>query len=662
MFFKKIFATIIIFLILVHSFGPAVLFADDITPTPTPDQVDTQSDEVTPTPTLDSFADPTPTPEDLNVDASNSADVNNNVSSNSDTGDNNIAPTPTPTPDTILDIQSDTNNGNNDSNTTSDSTCSGPASQSISTGDAVSETEVDNNVNTNSINSTLGYQSVDINGTQNGDIDLSGSTQDLTNPTTSDGSASANNASISNSATIDNNISSQAISGDNTATGSANITTGDAISIITLLNTVNTNLVNSTLEIIALNIFGIVNGNIILPDAPGTDCTGCGSSENVTNTAVVNNNVTSDATSGKNNINGAGNITTGDTFSIVNLINLINSNYIGVNITQIFINVFGSWNGDFLGWGDIPGVDGSTLNLGSTPCPGCSTNSTIDNNASVNNNVYSFALTGGNTLNGKGEIVTGNAYSGVSIFNFINSNFINSSGHFAFINIFGELNGDIGGKSNFPKQQDPVVNDNSSTDETGLGAFSVDQTNNVNNYVLPGDTVTFFIHVKNTGIAKIHNAGLDLSLVRNGHDVGGTFISLGDIDPGKSLKVTTGLVLKKNAHPGFYTAVANVTGTSNGQTVTGSGMSEFTVFGNGSLSNSGVNNQVKTLSKEIFAAKSNLPSNVSGESSLFGFEILFALILGYFFTKALKNIKSIKEGLKSESVLQKLKSIQAILL
>jgi len=84
---------------------------------------------------------------------------------------------------------------------------------------------------------------------------------------------------------------------------------------------------------------------------------------------------------------------------------------------------------ELIGWGDVAGENGgSSLTLyetgppsvsGGSGCPTCTGNVNITSNAICRHNVTSTANTGGNTINGNGSIITGNAFSLVSLVNFI---------------------------------------------------------------------------------------------------------------------------------------------------------------------------------------------------------------------------------------------------
>lgn len=629
---------------------------NSINPTPTP--VDTSSPSPTPdSGTLSSSSpSPTPTPDPSgSVTATNDASVNNNISSGSISGENSI--TATGSGQIATDSASVT--GNSPQNSTPNA--------SINTGNATSVTTADNSVNSTSVNSSVVNQTINLFIAQDGNINLNDPFTIVTEAVQShpeDPVVNVSVTNVNNYAYLSNNIVSFANSGQNSiagATTSAVINTGNAYSIVSLVNKVNFTIVNSQIHVITINLFGNLNGNIVLPDFNqlNSSCATCGMSLNASNSATVTNNVNSQAFSGQNGLNGSGSIVTGDANSTINLLNLINSNFLGVNINGLYINVLGTWDGNFIGWGNVVGENGgASLTLyetgppgvsDGTGCPSCTGNINITNNAIVENNVTSTANTGGNTLNGKGSIITGNAFSLVSLVNFINTNFINSSGFFGFVNVFGNWIGDIGGKSQFdalnvqddnfdssPVQTSSTDNSNNNVQEEG-GQLSVTNKNNVGAFVYPGDTVTFFVTAKNTGTGRVYGAKANLYLIYNGQNVGGTTFDLGDIDAGKGKKLTTGFVLSKTAPGGEYIARVDVIGNvgpDNGG-VSATADSFFTVFGN-RLANAVLSADTPNNPQEVLGAHYPLVIKGSGKDD---YGPLYALITVIFAYIALRGIR-----------------------
>ncbi len=647
--FKKYLSIVLIaFLMLYNTMLPGLSLAEEVTPTPTPtptaetqvdnstqtsNSIDTTSNtgdnaiNPTPTPTPEetltteqtqSDLIPTPTPEQTDqLSSTPSAQLQtqpeDSPSDSSDTTINNSA-------EVSNDVSSEGNSGNNSINATSsaqietekDSSCQvGGNEATVDTGNAVSVTNVENSLNTTSVNSEVVYQTINLFVNENGNLNISDPftiAASVIPEYPNDSVINVSVTNVENYAYLSNEVISYAntggnsINSSNTATMSAVINTGDAYSLVSLLNKVNFTVINSKIHIISINIFGNLNGNIVLPDlstSQSLNCDTCGISLSASNNATLENNVDSSAVTGENSISGlSGTITTGDVNSIVNMLNILNTTFFGTAVQGLYINILGSWMGNFIGWGALsPQSGGGNLVFYNTGplvgngngCPSCTGDTTIQNYANVINNISSTANTGENTINGgNGTITTGNAFSAVSLINLINTNFINSFGFFGFLNIFGNWTGDIGGQAEFeslegsPEETVLATSaENNDVREKG-GLLAVSQTNNVGAYVLPGDTVTFFVKVKNTGSGKVYETKLRLYLIKDGNVAGGTTFDLGAIPAGRAVNLTTGFVLSKNAPGGQYVARAEAFGSvgPDKQDVSAFSDSTFSVLGN----------------------------------------------------------------------------------
>ena len=588
---KKIITVVVIAFFVYRGLGSGIL-AEEAVPV----------DQTTP-PVADILTEtPTPSPtEDVTIDSS--AQVTSDVSSTGNSGDNQIVVEPTPTPEETVPLvlsepvasteEAVLSEGEeatpsalpetDNSQTQSAETSSGGGSESsVQTGDAVSVTEVENDINSTQANSRVLRQTLNIFVNNAADIDLSvtplaiaqkvfeeeGSEADMVNVQMLD---------INNFAYLTNNITSLASSGTNIIDGGGDtrIYTGDAYSVVSLLNMVDTTIVNSTIHLVTINIFGNTQGNIILPEFSVGDIRSCCSgSIGIQNNALVLNNVSAEAVSGENsaNVSGEATITTGNAESIVSVYNLVNANIINSVFYRLFINTVGEWNGDFLGWlnesfqaggGSLSFESAGSGNAGA--CDGCFNGVDIQNRAIISNNISSSAVSGRNTADGTtAEIDTGNAYSIVSLANFINSSIINSWGFIGYINIFGSLLGDIGGESMFAPPPEPEAQISSSEDQPFVreqgGLLGVNHTNNVGQYVLPGDTVTFFVNVKNPGTGIVYDTRVLVELIKDGVVGGGGYFNAGDIHPHRGVKMSFGLVLSDSAPGGNYTARVSAIG------------------------------------------------------------------------------------------------------
>lgn len=514
---------------------------------------------------------PTPVPSTLpssvsetNID--NSAEATDNASSLTITGDSEIdglSSTPSPTPEITTELTEE--------ETEEESVIVVPAI--IDSGDAASIVDVENDVNSTSVNSEVVYHTLNIFVPEGRDVDLTKTPLDIANKVftgeTIEPEVSVAVTSIDNFAYVSNDIVSRVNTGGNRIEGfgEAAINTGDAYSVVSVLNNVNTSIIDSAIHIVSINIFAGVDGNIILPefDSVGDSQGGVVS---INNNAALNNSIDSYANTGSNSAvsSGSATIRTGNAQSVVNVLNVVNKTYIDTTIYNLIINNFGNWAGSFLGWNGVTAEGGQ-----GEECTNCSDEIVLENEAQVVNNISSSANTGNNEIDSEnGTINTGDSYSAVSVFNFVNTSFIRTTGLFGFINIFGSLDGDIGGASFFESEEigdeeetPKIVNSPQESQNIQLsgGELSIYQTNNVGTHVESGDTITFFVTVRNPGTGPVYGAKLRIGFINeDGIDMGGATFDLGDIQAGRGQQITTGITLSNSIEAGNYIAHAVVSG------------------------------------------------------------------------------------------------------
>ncbi len=567
------------------------------TPTPTPADDTYTLDE---TSTGDESATPslTPTPQDEESEASDSAlaaqnyaTISATIGATANTGSNSVQ----------------TNDGSQNSNESTNLSSSTPfptptpvtTTVTLSTGDSVAVTLLENDVNTTSVNSEIVYHTINLYANESGTIDLSLPSelaQLLVEQSPNDETINAlftvqNNATVTNTVTVDANTGDNSVSDAETVT----ITTGDAVAILSLLNRINFVMVNSVVHIAIINIFGNFTGNILLPNLLtqlSTPCETCGSTT-VNNQATVTTNATLLADSGNNTVTAQnGTIDSGNAVTAVQLFDFVNTLLYGSQHLALYFNNFGTWNGQFLGWASEDGALLSGPVASGATCTTCIGNILATNNATVTNTITLSATTGNNVITDarSGAIATGNAYVMANIVNFVNTTLIRSFGFFGFINIFGSWTGDVGSKSLFPdvSSQEAEIGGASvqtqsqspSVRETG-GQLAVTTSNNVGNYVLPGDTVTIFANVKNPGSGMIYDTKMIIMLIKDKTEVDTIVVPLGNIPAGKSLKFSSGLVLSPTATGGRYAvrvAAYGYTGPENTK-VSSYAESYFTIYG-----------------------------------------------------------------------------------
>jgi hypothetical protein len=201
------------------------------------------------------------------------------------------------------------------------------------------------------------------------------------------------------------------------------------------------------------NILNITRSNVDGPGATNSSIITAATD----NTAFLSTKADANAFSGDNlGQGGVGDATirSGKAVASAEVINVVNTNLFNSKGLVLFLNPY---NGDSLDLRDIDlsyftigGSGASPTQLGCTilTCLNSSALSILNKNeATVDNNVYVRASTGGNsatsTKNGAVDITTGNAYATANVLNLVNTNFINSKYLVLSYNNFGDLNDDI---------------------------------------------------------------------------------------------------------------------------------------------------------------------------------------------------------------------------
>lgn len=615
---RKIKSVIIVILIVLSIFGftpRQVVFAEDVAPSPSPSAQPDASlspdpspspspdPSPSPSPSVASSPDPSPTPIPSptpcptgcdttpvgTVDQSNGTAIDNTVQSGSNTGNNTIdnigikrlEATGSAQPESTPSAQSENNSQAKGQ--------SSPAN-TISTGEANTQADVVNLANTNKTNSDTNFQIQNVFGNQTGNITLL------------DAGANAPEPSLllvnqQNTGTITNYILVYANSGWNLIKGGiGDIQTGAAYATVNVINFVNANLANSQLSFAIINVFGNLTGNIVLPE-PSQLATLLGGNANInqSNSGSVQNNVAASSDTGNNNLNGSGSVETGNATTLANVINNVNSNMLGGSFYHLLINNYGTWNGQFVGWGNLAPEDPHYGHMffdvnNMPPLDTLVLNGEINqkNDATVNNIIVTTATTGNNQIDGSGNIKTGNAFSTVNLLNFVNTNWAGVRGFFGLINILGTLNGNVGGKDHFvtlivPPSPPPTSPANTASAQEVRqpgGQLASSISTNVGTHVNPGDTVMFFITVQNTGNGPVY----DGKLVFNLNDPNGNLgalqnFNLGKLNPGQKVKISFGAVLSHTAPSGVYEALIQASGKTgpNDDQVTSEGSTHFLV-------------------------------------------------------------------------------------
>lgn len=308
----------------------------------------------------------------------------------------------------------------------------------------------------------------DINGDVNGDLLLDPTKLSAIQP--ANGSTALDNTLTVNNTTdtaLNNNVTLGANTGDATVasnTTAGNATTGTANAVANIVNILNSAITAGQSFMGVININGNLNGDILLPpnfvdtllasNVPRYTISNADINTNMTVNNTVNqaikNTISAAADTGDATVAGntsAGNATTGSANTNLTVFNLTGSNIIASNNLLVFVNVLGTWYGLIM---NAP-VGTTAASLG-----GGVSNNTVTSNAelnntanqTINNNIRVAAKSGNATVvdNTKaGDATSGNATASVNLMNMIN-NSISLNGWFGllFINVFGTWHGSFG--------------------------------------------------------------------------------------------------------------------------------------------------------------------------------------------------------------------------
>jgi hypothetical protein len=400
-------------------------------------------------------------------------------------------PSPTPTPDVVAPAGTTTvtdngngnattsdNTNNGTSNTTDNNTvtvsngidstansgtadASGNQSQgSASTGDANTQATIVNNVNSVNGNNGVATFTYDIYGNVVGDININGNNGPVDVNNTNNLNV---NTDVNSKTTLTNNANLNSTSGDANASGNesmGNATSGDANATVNLINLINTIIAANQSFIGTINIYGNLNGNIILssgfiPQLIAANGGSLTSTNNLTsntdindNTGIVNN-INLSAQSGDASVSGnesKGSATTGTAQTNLTVLNLTGHTVNASNSVLVFVNVLGTWVGMIM---DAPGSTAAMIGGGVTEnsTNNLTSNTNLNNNATITNNLNLSSVSGSAGVSGNesnGNATSGNATASANVAN-ITSTTINLSDWMVilYINVYGKWIGDF---------------------------------------------------------------------------------------------------------------------------------------------------------------------------------------------------------------------------
>ena len=374
----------------------------------------------------------------------------------------------------------------------------------VETGDADSDVQVDNDVNANNVDTT---------GTEETSFDEEGE-ENQENPEQleileeeeegGDTAVGTTTVTSENHATTTNQANSEATTGDNEAAaggGNAVIATGNAVATANVINTINTNIVNSTGALYLLNrLFGgtldlsSLFSSSFSPSGNGGPCTlstcdqeGTMYQVHSTSTAKLTNDVVVRASTGGNNAtstDGGAYIQTGHAGAAANVVNVANTNIVDSNYLLVSVNNLGNLFGDIV----LPGASFfSELFSSNRPTAG-NVSVTNENDATLTNNVSAEANTGDNaaTTTGDGEggtIATGNAAASANTANVVNTNLFGGTAIHLLFRVNGNWNGSVfGAPPGLSWSQTPygleLYSDGSAQSAGGTPISNLDVSNN----------------------------------------------------------------------------------------------------------------------------------------------------------------------------------------
>ena len=474
----------------------------------------------------------------------------------------------------------------------------------INTGDAVAVANVNNIVNTNIVGSNFFFGIINIIGDYTGNLILP--RQELFASNTQEGSLTVNNqnsAAVDNNVLSASNTGQNLT----TQSDQSTIITGDASAIANSTTVANLNLwlnnwfwfninnlggwsgftygwvdpgAREEVEV-GVNTFQVENGTTgtALSNNEGGETSSVIS--NINNAEIVNNiQVTADTGNNQANSIGGAVINTGNAWSAANLFNLINANIVGSNWFMGMVNVLGSWTGSVIfAYPDVAvslnknfdqAIPGDIVTYTITyQNQGYEEAQDVEIKLSLPQGVSFESDNSGFTFDGSVWKVGGVSPSESKSFNLtakINPDFSFDEQISFWSTIIPQVRASENQKAKeivvtadvYTVDPESNKNNNSSSvaaviyeTEGNSGGVTQDQPkleitarNNVNDFVYPGDTVTFEVTVKNTGLATANNIYLTQLLFNGAPEAFGTFeFDLGSLAAGEQGTLSFGLYL-----------------------------------------------------------------------------------------------------------------------
>jgi len=464
----------------------------------------------------------------------------------------------------------------------------------IITGDAVAIANVINLVNVNLVGGQFFIGVVNVLGENLGNIVLPNPDNfQNKNNTNSDGGGSTTDNS--NQAVLDNKVVAGSDSGNNTTVNvnQSEIETEKATTYSSDLSVVNLNAELNNQMWLQLNVLGETSGKIYNWSYPGSieeinnnqllfvlnegSCLNCQSGNDLLineNLAEVTNSVLVTADSGGNQILGAsdGEIKSGSATAIANLTNLINVNIRGSDWFWGIINILGDWSGDVIfaypdlavnltadknesrsGEEIIYRINYSNLGYEKVDEAELKINLPVGLDY-VSDDSGWLLVQEGNKLKWRLNNVAAKSNGGFTLkvkINNLNDDRdvqLQTVAMIATNSVESDLNNNesVWATIVWRSVSENNVQNQENNDSNKETKIMVEAKNNVNDYVLPNDTVTFLIEVKNVGTGKMKEAVLFHQVFDGqGNLWSENSLYLGDIDINKVGKMAFGLVMSE---------------------------------------------------------------------------------------------------------------------
>lgn len=424
---------------------------------------------------------------DTSVDNSNTGELNNNVNTEANTGDNVISGDNPPTPT--------------------------PSINNAQTQDPLPQCEdnLQNSADVAGEENNLLYDSGEVNQDTTAQNDQPVSENSTDSSTTDNDTVTVSN---SNCASLQNDQQVNSTTGSNDASNNegSEMQTGSSEADSTLINEGNKNISSSdTTSDGSQQVQGDVsttNNDQVTVDN--------------NNQIYAQNDVVVESTSGGNTINdndGNAELSTGDVDMMVTLLNILNLNLTGEDFTHLIVNIFGDLTGDV----DLDKI-ASSLGMSEEEIQAIAKNELTqqeehdqkkaehrlamdvnnDNQAQVQNNVDVSGTSGDNELSGnedRTKLVTGRIKILVALINFINTNYSGTQWYFAMVNIFGSLKGDL----ILPDPNAFLIDESNSTSNETAGA-DTSNTNQDTMNVSNQNQATVTNNINVTGDSGSNNA------------------------------------------------------------------------------------------------------------------------------------------------------------